>query len=66
MTGSWPPTPDVRALFAMCRMPGEPATTGNLVALRIGLGLHAKCWTEREIQHLIFLRWAVSLGRIRP
>lgn len=42
----------------------SPREAGNLVALLHGLRPAANGWSEREIEHLCFLRALVESGRV--
>lgn len=64
MAPAWPPTPDARRLYRRWRLIGDRSAQGNLAAYELGLGPVAGGWTERELTHLVFLRWLACSGRL--
>jgi hypothetical protein len=57
-----------RSVFdGLCRAGLTPAEAGRLAARIAGLRAPARsAWSFEEIQRIVFLRWLVGTGRIRP
>ena len=60
-------TPDTRSVYKQLRSLGfEPAEAGNVTAYLSGLEPVAGGWSIVEVERLLFVRYLVDVGALRP